>query len=510
MDAFVPAVVNRLLFCVSAYSICCSSVIDNRLSTSACSRPSSTVSRMLALYRAHAGFLAAVKGTQAESAFQAIAKDHCKQICDGLRRIGQQGAFDLVEGATLAKELSTSPFDASSVEEITSTLSAMAASTGPLAASLAPTRRAPLRQQEHLYMHKYLTATEWESLMSPDLRVEAKIDVVVARCGALGLLSVTEPTAKACVCLVIMTHGEKCDHQGAYGHLQTFKRRIKIMQTRLPRPASMVMRYPSDVAAFVKDHPDAYTTVAPPVPSKVDEAKLRNLIDGAPARRTHDSLRASPLANAAPGSQGSVPPMQMHAALLPQLLQQLHRSLAAAPQPVQLVGESLNLTDLVSQLPANGSPARPFLGSPSSGLQEDSQQSGAPAPPSAPVLLQLHDTAPPDQPHHANAASPMPRSMDAVAQAVSDALEKKALDKKKSAGLGKVQTKAKDAKAKAKGQAPAKAKGQAPAKAKGQATRKGNAKAKSALVLGCCKCRGAAIGCAQCRSDKFGGKRGPR
>ena len=95
--------------------------------------------------------------------------------------------------------------------------------------------------------------------------------------------------------------------------------------------------------------------------------------------------------------------------------------------------------------------------------------------------------------------------MDAVAQAVSDAL-----DKKKSAGLGKVQTKAKDAKAKAKGQAPAKAKGQAPAKAKGQATRKGNAKAKSALVLGCCKCRGAAIGCAQCRSDKFGGKRGPR
>ena len=115
-------------------------------------------------------------------------------------------------------------------------------------------------------MHKYLTATEWESLMSPDLRVEAKIDVVVARCGALGLLSVTEPTAKACVCLVIMTHGEACDHQGAYGHLQTFKRRIKIMQTRLPRPASMVMRYPSDVAAFVKDHPDAYATVAPPSP----------------------------------------------------------------------------------------------------------------------------------------------------------------------------------------------------------------------------------------------------
>ena len=68
-----------------------------------------------------------------------------------------------------------------------------------------------LKPQEHHYMHRYLTAAEWDRLRNSSLSIASKIDLLVNRCKAIGLLSLTERTATALSSVLIVAHGQACN-----------------------------------------------------------------------------------------------------------------------------------------------------------------------------------------------------------------------------------------------------------------------------------------------------------
>ena len=301
-----------------------------------------------------------------------------------------------------------------------------------------------------------------------------KIDTLIKRCCAIGLLSFTEQTAKAVTSVLVVANGQACDLQACFEYLKYMKDAFKKARSVRPNKKASMQRFPADVGEFLAARPDLYTDGSP-VACPIDETSITQLREAMPARSTHSSMRASSLAMI--GTGASKQPSSMEG------MMQLLMPLAQAFLQQSNSRESLR----------NGTPTRgalPALPAPT--------PTGLPALPTPTSLPALPAPTPAggDEDMAAEAASEQggeatggpdgdgdnkSKSMGDVVAAVQSALGKNRSLAAKGSGKGK-----------SKGKAKAKAGSKAKAKAKAKAGAGG-------AGPGCTKCRWSHRGCQQCR-----------
>ena len=77
------------------------------------------------------------------------------------------------------------------------------------APALARHEQGRLPMQKHVYLHRYFSATEWQQLRSVNVDFNSKLNLVVKRCGLLGLTCPTEITSVHMVAILYLA-----SHQG--------------------------------------------------------------------------------------------------------------------------------------------------------------------------------------------------------------------------------------------------------------------------------------------------------
>ena len=161
--------------------------------------------------------------------------------------------------------------------------------------------------QKHVHQQNYLTEAVWSMLMSKDVTWEEKqerlIDHLIHK---LGLRNPDDATVKNTLALVQAGHGRQMSPQEAYSQVNSIK--DKFNNKREDMPGSQKMRtYPADVNDFMRLHPGSFLQCEPPVTSRLDDLRLRQLTrrDVMPTRSSNKYIRQPTARTAvAAGSSG--------------------------------------------------------------------------------------------------------------------------------------------------------------------------------------------------------------
>ena len=244
---------------------------------------------MFQMVKAHTDFLREAAKSISGDKFATLRKQHVEQLT---RSLGEVLATSSLRDATDCLQcLSESCFS----DEDQTTLKNVIMRMGSDAPDPTPTRMA-LKPQEHLWMHRYLTAKDWDVLTDRAINFGIKIDRMVKRASAIGLLSMQETTAKHITSVIIVASAQPCDLPQSYDRLLEVKMCFQRMRQHRPESVKPTMtRFPCDVIEFCISYPTAYLADEMPVESQVDEQTVRELATAMPARKTHACLHANPM-----------------------------------------------------------------------------------------------------------------------------------------------------------------------------------------------------------------------
>ena len=256
---------------------------------------------MLSLVNAHANFLSSAQSVAPSSvSFAEQCGKHKDQLRKSLQAIPKNKVC-LKDAADALDAIKVSCFSEQDKTDLVTTITAIVSNVEH-SGSIAPVgRRAALEQQEHLYMHRYMTEADWVALRSSTCSIDSKIDVVVARSKAIGLLSLTERTAKALSALVIVAHGQACNTNSCYDTTQKLKDGFRKMRKfRCASTQPTCAEFPDVAATFLAAWPDKYEAGHGPIECPIDQSAITTLTNSMPCRRTHMSLRDQPFLMTAP------------------------------------------------------------------------------------------------------------------------------------------------------------------------------------------------------------------
>ena len=446
---------------------------------------------MLQLVQSHTNFLASFKASSSDSAFEAALAAHAVRLRTAL---GNMPDPRLDDASAAMAILQHSCFTKHQKDELVATISA-AVSCPSIAASKEGVSR--LVPQEMLFFHRYLTKEDWDVLIQPSFDWGNKIQVMVDRASQIGLLSISEKSVQALVCVLIAANNSSTSSSSSsvtnaasdieVGHQLLLMIKAAWRKLRLHKPADLMQSlavFPADVAAFKAQCPHRCTFE--PAPCPIDDRLIDRLRDKIGCRKTHASMRQAEAASASSGGGhqlSSVSQCKDWSGIMPMVQAMLAMSQSNHQKHT---GIEWNHTPPRRE----PLPARLAIGDISRPSADESQGSSA-----KPSL----DT-PPDG---GQLEVKPPVGVTAAADMVRDALQAKSAKVKDAA---KAKAKAK-ASAKASAKAGAKAKPTKPS-AKGATSEGLNVHKRSAsIMLGCGKCRGARKGCSQCKNPKFNGRR---
>ena len=239
--------------------------------------------------------------------------------------------------------------------ELTSFIST--ASFGPSTAGTSGTPAATamrelLKPQEHLYVHDYLSEVDWGKLRNQSTPIGVKVDTIVNKCGIIGLYSVTEKTARAICSIVVVAHGQPCDHSQAYDVLQVIKSAFKMMRSRRSATQKPTLsKFPPSTKEFIQFAGNVFgeDPADQPIGCPIDVNMIMQLRESMPCRKTHNALKTPLLQMPSPKASGNI----VHGGGLQQALQNIVAPLTHAlmNQTPQLAA----LTDFVTPPKAKGS-----------------------------------------------------------------------------------------------------------------------------------------------------------
>lgn len=250
---------------------------------------------MLAIFEAHASFVAATRPTMSASEWQSLSATHGDQIISSIAKI-PRSSMTLTEATAVVTAVQTSIFDEATKGKLLRSVNSLATSIGEDETGIMHAKdRSIIRPQDHFHMEAYLTEADWGVLLSGTERMDDKMEVILNRARAIGLTSLSEKTSVALACLLILANNKPIDNMGAYSLLQSVKDAFKKSRARCHRPQTL-QTFPPSPADFLPLFPDTYPDQKP-VASRVDAAKLLEMRHTMPARKTHSSLRPSTFLN---------------------------------------------------------------------------------------------------------------------------------------------------------------------------------------------------------------------
>ena len=259
---------------------------------------------MLSLVNAHVNFL---KSAQSAVVGPGTFAEQCGQHKGQLRKSLQaipKNQVSLNDAADALDVVKGSCFSEQDKADIVASISAIVSNVGHSGDSPAASHRDALKQQEHLFMHRYMTEADWVALRNPSLSMASKIDVVIARSKAIGLLSLTEKTAKALSALVIVAHGQACDTNACYETTRTIKEGFRKMRNvRCASTTATCAKFPDVAATFVAAWPGAYEAGHGPIECPIDQSTINTLMNSMPCRCTHTSLRTQSFLTTSPSGR---------------------------------------------------------------------------------------------------------------------------------------------------------------------------------------------------------------
>ena len=413
--------------------------------------------------------------------------------------------------------MTTTAFSDAQRRELAHLVSSVASEAGSVAGSATTLRTLT---QTHMYMYNYLTEDEWALLQGPS-SVQNKNVAMIDRRLSIGLTHPTEPTVVSIMSIIGVASGQGLTPMEAYNAQRDFKAILKVKRTAAKHVVTTMRVFPSDVVEYNTMHPGRYPALQPPTRSHIDIAAVEERRLSTAARRTHKTLSVH-AAMAQHPTAASMPGGFSWQAL-PAMIAQTMLQLQGAQQ-----GCAEGLSNLVLTPPRRMNtpvqictPRQEWI-APWHGRNSPEQ--------SAPKAI----LAPQEGPDGADAdsgpglPSPCPLvNVEEESDAAVEPVQKRNLDdmiqQMQGAIAGAKETAAKaKGKEKAKGKAGPKAKGKAKSKAGAKAAAKANSKAGAkaevkgkdkdagaapAVKLGCGKCRGARVGCVQCRDPSFRGAR---
>lgn len=348
-------------------------------------------------------------------AWTSMMRQHVDLMVQSINRL----AIDKVsmkEAGVIAAALPSSAFDESARAQILATVNSRACDSCKSSAGGEAQSRSCLKPQEHLFIHRYMTDSDWKSLLNDALTVEAKISTVVHRCHRIRLFSCTEKTSVGIASLVLIANGKHIETEGSFRVLQMVKDNFKRLRASRGSMTPSLQTFPPVADEFVKAFPDAFDG-EPPVPPRIDESVFFSLRESMPARRSHASLKPKVFA--------PLPAAQANCQLVAALQQlaplftggQRMPTLTINPQVVHTPQKLARSVSMASLSPEMISPRMELLPLPA----PEGDAYGSPVRVLAPNDSASDGTPPAEQKEEADAAS----IVNDIAQKVGQALEKK-------------------------------------------------------------------------------------
>ena len=159
------------------------------------------------------------------------------------------------------------------------------------------------KMQANLYLYNYLTEGAWFLIFSKDYTYDQKLEYLADFLLAIGCRNASDDTIKLAIAIVNTGCERTMTPNEAYMHLNIFK--TKMEEKRKLKPgARTAQQFPSDPSDFQRLYPSIYLECEPPVGSRIDEMKLRQMTrkDMMPSRSSNKMLSGSPTSNHGPAS----------------------------------------------------------------------------------------------------------------------------------------------------------------------------------------------------------------
>jgi hypothetical protein len=170
---------------------------------------------MLSVLKSHTVFLDAARRASLNAGhFEKTRKEHAEQVSRSWSSLGESD-ITLEDAASTLEHLENSCFDLEQRTMLATVVNTLASKAGSQSMAMAQTRSST-KPQEHLWMHRYLTAQDWNRLRDPTVSFTSKIDAMVERASAIGLVSLTEKTAVAVTAVLLVAHGQSKDAAQTY------------------------------------------------------------------------------------------------------------------------------------------------------------------------------------------------------------------------------------------------------------------------------------------------------
>ena len=251
---------------------------------------------MLGIVSGHMNYLKEVKMSMPVDGFHVVCDQHVVDLVSSIKFVQAPGMGDAATALSLVRD---SVLDDAGKAKVVAAINSVATSAPAVAGPSGSTK-----QQEHFFMHRYLTESDWAVLLDETLLTTKKIDVLVNRCRRIGLFSMTERTSGSIATVLALVNGD-VDVASHYEVLTKLKASVKKMRaaSRQDGVATPTCeRFPAAVETFQATHPDRYES--PPVPSKLNEDDISSAKLHMPCRKSHNTLRA-PCFPFQPPSRGS-------------------------------------------------------------------------------------------------------------------------------------------------------------------------------------------------------------
>lgn len=199
---------------------------------------------MLALFQAHAKFVAAVRPSLDHAEFAKVSEEHAVQIVDGFAKLGSNELL-LADATAIVSATPDTAFDEKSKRLIVTTTSGLATELGKNGAVPAQLRSAA-QPQEHLFLHRYLTEPEWTALLNATWSLDGKVPILINRSKAIGLFNCTEKTSLSVTALLILAHGKGIDNVGAFELLHSVKSAYGRMRQHKGSMGQTLQKFPAE------------------------------------------------------------------------------------------------------------------------------------------------------------------------------------------------------------------------------------------------------------------------
>ena len=131
--------------------------------------------------------------------------------------------------------------------------------------------------QTNVHCHHYLNDTAWSVVYDKSFTWETKTEWFIDLFLALGLRHATDDTIRVLLAILMIGHGRELTPDEAYAEVHDLKGKLA-GKRNLNNDKPTMFVFPQDPSVFMQMHPGVYRENDPPVASRIDDIKIRNMI----------------------------------------------------------------------------------------------------------------------------------------------------------------------------------------------------------------------------------------